>query len=72
LTVVDDGRGFEASERRDGNGLVSMQRRAQSVGGTLSVISQPGSGTTVTLTVPIAHARRTAFGHAVRATHRGR
>ncbi|MFB9520393.1 GAF domain-containing sensor histidine kinase [Streptomyces cremeus] len=55
LTVTDDGRGFDpAGVRRAGRhlGLVSMRDRASGVGGTLTVHSEPGKGTTITLEVP--------------------
>jgi signal transduction histidine kinase len=51
LTVADDGIGFDASGQAQGRhlGLVSMQERAQALGGELRVESEPGRGTTVTL-----------------------
>ncbi|CAM5668102.1 hypothetical protein GCM10010329_08910 [Streptomyces spiroverticillatus] len=55
LTVTDDGCGFDpAGVRRAGRhlGLVSMRDRASGVGGTLTVHSEPGKGTTITLEVP--------------------
>ncbi|MBT2366809.1 GAF domain-containing sensor histidine kinase [Streptomyces sp. ISL-10] len=55
LTVTDDGKGFEPrTVRRAGRhlGLVSMRDRASGVGGTLSVESAPGKGTTVEMEVP--------------------
>lgn len=60
--VADDGVGFDpaAADREPtiegGVGLHSMRERAASVGGTLSVESQPGRGTTICLTVPVAGA----------------
>jgi signal transduction histidine kinase len=53
LTVSDDGVGFdpEKVDRASHFGLAGMQERAQMVGGELSIVSQPGSGTTVTLTI---------------------
>ncbi|GAA3739366.1 GAF domain-containing sensor histidine kinase [Streptomyces tremellae] len=55
LRVRDDGRGFDPSAvRRAGRhlGLVSMRDRASGVGGTLTVTSAPGQGTTITMEVP--------------------
>ncbi|MFD7615212.1 GAF domain-containing sensor histidine kinase [Streptomyces sp. NPDC059828] len=55
LSVRDDGKGFEpASVRRAGRhlGLVSMRDRAGGVGGTLTVESAPGEGTTIEMEVP--------------------
>jgi signal transduction histidine kinase len=53
LTVSDDGHGFDPSEEADGNGLVNMRKRAAALGAALDVRSGEGSGTTVTLSVPI-------------------
>ncbi|MEU0398194.1 GAF domain-containing sensor histidine kinase [Streptomyces sp. NPDC006208] len=55
LSVTDNGRGFEPKTvRRAGRhlGLVSMRDRASGVGGTLSVESAPGKGTTIEMEVP--------------------
>lgn len=49
--VKDDGVGFDLAGGR-GLGLVSMRERARKVNGTLTVISRPGEGTTLTLAVP--------------------
>jgi signal transduction histidine kinase len=53
LTITDNGGGFTPDEvNADGQfGLKGMQERAEMVGGTLEVNSQPGQGTTVWLTV---------------------
>ncbi|MDV9178099.1 GAF domain-containing sensor histidine kinase [Streptomyces sp. W16] len=55
LRITDDGRGFEPqSIRRAGRhlGLVSMRDRTNGVGGTLTVESAPGKGTTIEMEVP--------------------
>ncbi|WP_240777288.1 GAF domain-containing sensor histidine kinase [Nonomuraea basaltis] len=52
LTVSDDGSGFEQAESR-GLGLVSMRDRAESVGGVMTVESDPGQGTTVRVEVGV-------------------
>jgi two-component system, NarL family, sensor kinase len=54
LTVADDGVGFEAGgdDGASGYGMQSMTERAELVGGVLQVVSRPGSGTTVTASVP--------------------
>lgn len=60
VTVRDDGRGFEPSQRNEGHGLASMAARAAALGGMLDVRSAAGQGTTVSLDVPVAgpHLRR--------------
>ena len=57
LTVADDGRGFDAAQRADraeqGHvGLSLLGDLVAQAGGTLTVDSTPGHGTTVTLEVP--------------------
>ncbi len=55
LTVTDDGTGFKPGQRvGTGLGLLSMQERAAELGGTLEIISHPGSGTRIQLAVPAA------------------
>ncbi len=52
LTIHDDGRGFDVSNRGEGFGLLGMRERVSLVGGELRMESAPGSGTTVTASVP--------------------
>lgn len=57
LTVTDDGRGFDPQvvgrSLADGHiGLGSLLARFDSMGGAMDVDSQPGGGTTVTVTSP--------------------
>ncbi|MFD8726241.1 GAF domain-containing sensor histidine kinase [Streptomyces sp. NPDC059629] len=55
LRVTDDGSGFDPHlTRRVGRhlGLVSMRDRASGAGGTLTVESAPGKGTTIEMEVP--------------------
>ena len=56
LTIGDNGVGFEtpvSGSAVRGNGLKNMQSRAAGLKGKLSVISAPGEGTTVSLSIPI-------------------
>lgn len=50
VRIVDDGRGIDARSGQ-GLGLVGMRERALLAGGNLSVVSAPGRGTTVELTI---------------------
>jgi signal transduction histidine kinase len=54
LEVVDDGQGFDPQQPTvdRGFGLIGMQERSQRLGGRFSLVSQPGSGTTILVTVP--------------------
>jgi two-component system sensor histidine kinase DegS len=56
LVVLDNGQGFDlAATRQQHNGsfgLLNMHERAESLGGRLSIQTQPGQGTQVELVVP--------------------
>jgi signal transduction histidine kinase len=57
VMVEDNGVGFEPDEvrqRGDRLGLLGLEERAEALGGTLTVESAPGAGTTVVVEVPIA------------------
>ena len=56
LTVVvsDEGQGFDLAKlRQPGIGLAGMEERAGMLGGQLTIESEPGRGTRVTLDLPI-------------------
>ena len=59
VMVSDNGKGFETPERmgdlaRVGRlGLAGMQERAELLGGTLTIDTGPGRGTTLTVEVPL-------------------
>ena len=56
LKIIDDGVGFDthiAFQRSAGLGLSMIQERAASVGGQAEIVSIPGSGTCVTIDVPL-------------------
>jgi ligand-binding sensor domain-containing protein/two-component sensor histidine kinase len=55
LTVSDNGRGFDPAARTEGNGLLSMRRRAADLDGELSLESQIGASSRVRLTIPLAN-----------------
>ena len=52
LSVADDGGGFDVAQTSEGFGLIGMDERVALVGGTVSVDSAPGQGTTVRAEVP--------------------
>lgn len=57
VMVEDNGVGFEPEEvrqRGDHVGLLGIEERAEALGGTLTVESTPGAGTTIVVEVPIA------------------
>jgi ligand-binding sensor domain-containing protein len=57
LSVRDNGRGFdvEAGERNGHFGLLGMRERAERIGGTMTIVSSPETGTEVVVNVPIAN-----------------
>jgi signal transduction histidine kinase len=52
LTVKDDGLGFDANQHKRGMGIDNIRTRAQEFGGELELISAPGRGTSVTISIP--------------------
>jgi signal transduction histidine kinase len=61
VTVQDDGQGFDPGAPPDGSGghvgLRVMRERAEEVGGSLSLHSEPGQGTQVVVRVPVKEER---------------
>ena len=59
ITIADDGKGFDVNEPslnangRQGLGLTGLAERARMLGGTFTVQSTPGRGTTLRLHIPI-------------------
>ena len=55
LTIVDDGKGFDVRRRGsgDGFGIGGMRERAALAGGTLTIRSRPGLGTSVDVNLPL-------------------
>ncbi|HEX2119030.1 MAG TPA: ATP-binding protein, partial [Acidimicrobiales bacterium] len=52
VCVADDGQGFVVDERRRRGGLLHMEDRVRSFGGTLEITSTPGQGTRVVASFP--------------------
>jgi len=65
MIINDDGIGFDPDPRPGGRkmnpgfGLLSMRERAASVGGTWSVTSAPGQGTSIRTQIPFRHETKT-------------
>uniref|UniRef100_UPI0016830CA2 GAF domain-containing protein n=1 Tax=Oscillatoria sp. FACHB-1407 TaxID=2692847 RepID=UPI0016830CA2 len=59
LQIQDNGQGFDYDQlthletSKKGYGLISMQERSQQIGGNLTIASQPGEGTVLTIVVPL-------------------
>ena len=62
MTIADNGRGFDASRTTSrppgagGFGLRGIAERVRILGGTLTIASTPGNGTTLTISLPTAKA----------------
>lgn len=56
VVVEDNGRGFDPAQAdTTRNGMTNMTQRMDEIGGTFSVVSQPGSGCRVEFNVPLNH-----------------
>lgn len=51
VEVIDNGQGFTSDEKGNGVGLFSMEERARGIGGTITLESKVGKGTTLKLEV---------------------
>ena len=49
LEVDDDGQGFDPDTSRRGDGLTNLEERVRALGGTFSIESEAGNGTTITV-----------------------
>ena len=54
LQIRDDGIGFDASQKFAGLGIAGMRERASLLEGSLTIVSQPGQGTTVEVFLPLS------------------
>ena len=52
--VADDGRGFDPAATGPGTGVQGMIDRVSALGGTLRVVSAPGTGTRIVGQIPLA------------------
>lgn len=62
--VVDDGRGFDASQVKRGAGLQNMEDRIEALGGSIEISSRPGSGTSIKAMIPTPVAVTKTLGSA--------
>lgn len=56
LTIADDGQGIAETLERRGLGLLTMARRAETIGADLNINSEPGKGTRITCSLPFTPA----------------
>ena len=73
LVIEDDGKGFDDSEILSESqlGLVGMRERAHLVGGSMTLESSPGNGTTICIRVPL-RGKEAGVRHEHPGVHRGR
>lgn len=51
LSIIDDGKGFDSNQASQTSGLISMKKRVLSINGHLTIQSEPGKGTKISVTV---------------------
>jgi signal transduction histidine kinase len=73
VVIHDNGRGFDPGQTK-GLGMIGMQERVQSLGGTLAIHSEPGKGTRIEVRVPFPKrvAAKMASGNKVAAAFPGK
>lgn len=55
VEVEDNGRGFDATQPTEGNGLTNMEQRLAEMGGTCRLFSEPGRGCLVEFKMSLLH-----------------
>ncbi len=58
LSIRDEGCGYDPTTRHAGSGIIGMRERAALLKGTLTILSSPGHGTTVQVTLPLPQKQR--------------
>jgi signal transduction histidine kinase len=53
ISITDNGSGFDTAERSKGYGLVNLRNRLEHLQGSCELESIPGTGTTVSLVIPL-------------------
>jgi two-component system, NarL family, sensor histidine kinase DevS len=53
LIIADNGHGFDPEAVTSGSGLRNMRQRVQNLKGHLDLVSRPGRGTTLTISLPL-------------------
>lgn len=64
MRIADDGAGFQPAKVTGGIGLNNMQRRVEMYDGHMALMSKPGHGTEINITIPISpHFKRREVIH---------
>ena len=53
LFIRDDGKGFDETLQKEGNGLANMRQRAKQLNGKLRIRTAPGKGTSLHFSMPV-------------------
>jgi len=53
IIIIDNGKGFDTSAGYSGKGMNTMKKRAENLGGEVTVVSNPGQGTIINLQLKI-------------------
>ena len=53
MSISDNGKGFNANQPSEGNGLRNMKKRAEEIGAELSIETYPGGGTRIDLKLAV-------------------
>ena len=53
ILIEDDGKGFDKSSVKEGNGLRNIRNRASQINAELEIVSSPGNGTKINFSVNI-------------------
>ena len=53
VTIIDNGRGFDPYQKMDGQGLLNIKQRTESLNGSFSIQSVHAEGSTITIKIPI-------------------
>lgn len=62
LRIEDDGKGFDPTNRPRGLGMIGIQERIEEMNGVLKIVSAPGSGAKLSVTIPLAKRETAAAG----------
>lgn len=58
LSIRDNGKGFDLRHIKSGNGLLNIRNRVETFHGSLNIVSSPGMGCSVEVTVPVRKGRK--------------
>jgi len=53
VSILDDGIGFDMESTRLGNGLINIRKRAEDIKSDVSIVSYPGGGCTILLSLRV-------------------